>query len=137
MPNEEDGIETLTPGHFLIGGPLQALPDSSFSYKPMYLLRRWHLCQSLVCHFWSRRSLEYVTSLRRYIKWHKPSRNLKIGDLVVLQDDGRAPMKWPLFRVIEVNLGIDGIVRVATVKTCTGAYKRPIVKLAFILPSES
>ena len=34
---DEDGIEVLTPGDFLIGRPLCALPDHSFSFRPVSL----------------------------------------------------------------------------------------------------
>ena len=32
---DDDGIELLIPGHFLIGKPITALPDPQFSYKCM------------------------------------------------------------------------------------------------------
>ncbi len=51
---DDDGIEVLTPGHFLIGQPLSSIPDPSFSYRSVSLLRRWHLCQHLVRQFWKR-----------------------------------------------------------------------------------
>ena len=51
-PCDDDGIEPLTPGHFLIGKPLESLPDPPTSYRPLSLLRRWHLCQALIRHFW-------------------------------------------------------------------------------------
>ena len=54
LPADDDGIGALTPGHFLVGRPLEALPDSSFEYpNSLSLLKRWQLCQSLVRHFWN------------------------------------------------------------------------------------
>ena len=47
LPGDDDGVEALTPGHFLIGQPLQALPDLSFTYlEPLSSLRLWRLCQA-------------------------------------------------------------------------------------------
>ena len=69
LPEPSDGIEALTPGHFLIGKPLTALPDPPESRLPITMLRRWHLCQRLTSHFWSRWSKEYLTTLNRLTKW--------------------------------------------------------------------
>jgi len=84
LPDSDEGLEALTPGHFLIGRPLEALPDSSLAYQPNSLLRRWQLCQALVRHFWKRWSNEYMTHLARFTKWNNPNRNLQVGDLVCL-----------------------------------------------------
>ena len=66
-------IEALTPGHFLVGKPLEALPDPSISYKPVTVLRQWHLVQHILRQFWLRWSRKYLTTLRQLNKWHKPS----------------------------------------------------------------
>ena len=131
---DDEGVEVLTPGHFLIGQPLCALPDPSFSYRSVSLLRRWHLCQNLVRHFWQRWSAVYLLSLNKYNKWHHPSRNLAVGDVVVIKEDRTIPMTWTLARVMQVYPGKDGLVRVATVRTAKGTYKRPVNKLALLLP---
>ena len=132
----DDGVEALTPGHFLIGRPLEALPDPSFSYRSLSLLRRWHLCQALVRHFWERWSTEYLSSLQKFGKWHYRSKNLAVGDVVVLREDGMVPTKWPIARVTRVHTGRDGVVRVVEIKTATGTYTRPVMKVARLLPSE-
>ena len=54
LPVDDDGIEVVTPGLFLIGRPLESRPDPAFSYRSLSLLRHWHLCQALVRHFWHR-----------------------------------------------------------------------------------
>ena len=132
---DSDSVKALTPGHFLIGKPIESLPDTSFSYRALPLLRRWHLCQSIVRHFWQRWSAEYVTSLRRLTKWQHPTRNFQVGDIVVLQEDNLVPTKWPLALVMKVHVGNDKLVRVVTVKTSTGTYKRPTNKMALLLPT--
>lgn len=110
LPCEGDGIEVLTPGHFLIGRPLEALPDPPSSFQSMASLRRWNLCQAITCHFWNRWSADYFASLRKFSKWHKTSRNLKIGDVVLLKEDSLVPTKWPLGKVADLHPGRDGVV---------------------------
>ena len=134
-PQDDDGIEVLTPGHFLVGHPLCALPDPAASFRSVSLLRRWHLCQNLVRQFWQRWSSEYLTSLNKIYKWQHPSRNLAVGDVVVLREDGITPTKWPLGRVVEIYPGRDNLTRVASVRTAKGVYKRPITKMALLLPN--
>ena len=129
LPNSEEGFEALTPGHFLLGRPLELLPDPSSSYRSMSLLRRWNLCQALVRHFWKRWSTEYMVTLQKAAKWHQPRRNLSVGDLVVLREDNTTPTKWPLARVARIHPGKDGTVRVLTLKTPTGLYTRPVTKV--------
>ena len=40
LPHEEGNIEALTPGHFLVGKLLEAIPYPSFSYHNLSLLKR-------------------------------------------------------------------------------------------------
>ena len=138
LPSAEDsGINVLTPGHFLIGRPLEALPNPVAAYRAISLLKRWHLCQALLRHFWKRWSAEYLTQLQKMNKWHKPSRSsqISIGDVVVIREDETIPGQWPLARVIQIHPGKDKVVRVATVKTSQGnTYTRPIVKIVPLLP---
>ena len=88
LPEPDDGLEALTPGHFLIGRPLNALPDPSSSYQSCLLLKRWQLCQALVRNFWKRWFSEYFVQLRKFSKLNFPSRNFEVGDLVCLHEDG-------------------------------------------------
>ena len=131
---DEDGIDVLTPGHFLIGKPLCALPDPSYSFNSTSLLRRWHLCQNVIRHFWQRWSGEYLTALNKFNKWHYPSRNLTVGDIVILKEESLIPTNWPLAKVVQVYPGKDRIVRVVSVRTSKGTYKRPVSKIALLVP---
>ena len=133
---DDDGILALTPGHFLIGKSLTSLPDSQLSYRSVSLLKRWHLCQHLVRHFWERWSKEYLTTLNKYNKWRFPARNVAVGDIALLQESGTTPANWPLARIVQVHPGQDNLVRVVTVKTSQGTYTRPVAKIAILIPSE-
>ena len=73
----------------------------------------------------------------RLTKWSHPSRNLQVGDLVCVREDTLVPTKWPLARVVSGHPGEDGFVRVATLRTAKGTYKRPVTKIALLLPNDS
>lgn len=133
---DNEGIEVLTPGHFLIGQPLMAVPDPPSSYNTcasITLLRRWQLCQSIVRQFWSRWSSEYLINLNRLHKWRCPSRSIEVGDVVIIREDNTSPTQWPLARVIKIHKGKDGYVRVVDLKTLKGEYRCPVSKVVLLL----
>lgn len=84
LPDSADRTEALTPGHFLVGGPLEALPDLLPSYQLISLLCCWHLCQALVHHFWQRWSSEHLCHLHKFAKWNLRTQKLQVGDLMCL-----------------------------------------------------
>ena len=130
LPTSEDAnFEVLTLGHFLIGRPLEALPDCQDVSLQVNPLKRWHLCQTLIRHFWNRWSTEYITNLQRMTKWQTKNSNLAVGDVVIVQEKNSTPTRWPIARIIAVYPGRDGVVRVVDVKTATGTYTRPSVKI--------
>ncbi len=49
----DDGIEVLTPGHFLVGRALKSLPATDYSTRKINTLTRWNLCQRLTADVWS------------------------------------------------------------------------------------
>ena len=113
-----DGVTPLTPGHFLIGKPLQAYPETVITAEPS-LLKRWELCQVLTQHFWRRWSSEYLQSLQKSGKWHKSHPNLQVGDLVLMTDASIFKTQWTLGKVTATYPGKDGLVRAVDVQTET------------------
>ncbi|XP_054259832.1 uncharacterized protein LOC128984526 [Macrosteles quadrilineatus] len=103
-PNE---FEPLTPGHFLIGQPLVALPQADFTSTPMNRLSRWQLIQQTLQHFWNRWNLEYLHQLQQRQKWFVQNPNLKIGELVLIKDSNLPPASWLTARIIETHPGED------------------------------
>ena len=123
---DDDDTTALTPDHFLIGKPLVVLPDSQVSYRLISLLKQWHLCQQSVRHFWEHWHNEYLYALNKYNKWHFPTRNVTVGYVVIFQEMGTIPTKWPITRVIA-----DELVCVVTIKTIQGTYKRPVSEVPY------
>ena len=129
-----DGLEVLTPGHFLIGKALKSIPIELPMHLNINRLTHWNLWLRLSADFWERWVQEYVTQLQRYTKWIRPECSVETGDLVLLKDaDLFISRTWPLARVIEVHPGKDGYVRKATVKTVKGVYCRSVTKLVPLL----
>ncbi len=49
---------------------------------------------------------------------------------MLIKVDRLAPMQWRLGRILQLHPGKDGLVRVLTVKTSTGQFRRPVVKIS-------
>ena len=52
-----------------------------------------------------------------------------MNDLVWIVDAQNPRGYYPLGRIVSLKYGIDGIARSAEVRTKTGTYSRPVVKL--------
>lgn len=135
LSDDPGDYSALTPAHFLVGGSLMLPPEPDISTVATNRLKRWKLLTAQTQIFWKRWSREYLPQLQRRNKWIKPSRNIKSGDLAILRDEVLPLAKWTLVRVSKTHPGIDGVVKVVTVRTASGSeYKRPVIKLT-LLPS--
>lgn len=127
-------LECLTPGHFLIGQPLLAVPPRSPLDPGRSCLNRWKLLDQ--CHqaFWHRWSTEYLHTLQERSKWTTQRPNVSVNDMVVIRESQVPPLEWRLGRITEVIPGSDGTVRVVRLMTSRGEITRPVVKVV-ILPT--
>ena len=133
-PNPDDPIdaEPLTPSHLLLLRSNQSIPPGVFSEQDQYCQRRWRQIQYLANIFWKRWHREYLITLQQRHKWSYVSRNLKMGDLVLLTEENTHRGQWPLGRVTRVHKAKDGHVRSVEIKTKTSSLIRPITKLCFL-----
>ncbi|XP_062703578.1 uncharacterized protein LOC134286032 [Aedes albopictus] len=120
----------LTPGHFLIGRALVAIPEPTLEDVPVNRLTRWKYLQSLRQHFWKRWSNEYLNTLQARSKWHNGTPNVTPGLIVIIKEDNLPPQSWKLGRIVKVYPGKDLVVRVVDVETSTGVYRRSVSRLA-------
>ena len=129
MSSDPNDLRPLTSGHFLIGGPLTSLPQEDLSDERPARLSSWQHAQQMRQHFWRRWHKEYLNELTVRSKWHSGSANIAMGAVVLIKEDNAPPLQWKLARVIETYPGNDGVVRVVSVKTADGTYKRCVKKL--------
>jgi len=132
LSDDSDDLAALTPGHFLIGTALTAIPELSLQDVAATRLTRWQLLQKMRDHFWQRWSSEYLHSLSHRPKWRKAEPNVEVGCLCLVRSEATSPTRWPLARVIKVHPGEDGCVRVVTLRTATSEFTRPIAKLVLL-----
>ena len=124
-------MSALTPNHLLLlrQGPVP--PPGVFSSTDAYR-RRWKHVQFLVSQFWKKWLNEYLPELQRRQKWQNQTRNLQIGDVVLIVGENTPRSVWPLALVVKVHESKDGLVRSADVRTRTTVLTRPITKLVLL-----
>lgn len=117
MSDDPNDYEVLTPGHFLVGCPLKAVPDVDHSAIPHNRLHHWQQIQKLFQDLWKRWHVEYLSTLQSRGKWTNPPTKIKVGRLVVIKDENAPPIVWKTARIQELHPGSDGVVRVVTLRT--------------------
>ncbi|XP_058816988.1 uncharacterized protein LOC131680284 [Topomyia yanbarensis] len=127
--------EVLTPGHFLIGRPLVAVPQPSSEGVAINRLSRWQYLQRLRDDFWKVWKRDYLLGLQPRGKNRNSSPNIQPGMVVILEDKDSPPQSWKLGRVMRTYPGPDGLVRTADIKLGDSILRRPTSKLS-ILPIE-
>ncbi|XP_029055161.2 uncharacterized protein LOC114882438 [Osmia bicornis bicornis] len=132
VSDDPDDIAALSPGHFLIGSQINAVPESTLLEFAVNRLSRWQFLQQRLQLFWRLWSTQYLQRLQAIVKWHHPSNEIKVGTLVLITDECLPPGKWPMARVLKLLPGKDGLTRVVELKTATTTLTRPIAKLPLL-----
>jgi len=123
---ELDDEEALTPGHFLIGHKLTAIPTCN--EKNQRLARLYKQQQDLLDKFWRRWCKEYLLQLRTFHQVRNPGKypRVRVGDLVLLQEDVRPRHLWRKARIESLIPGRDGKVRSCAMKINGRKITRPV-----------
>lgn len=124
-----DDQNTLTPAHFLTGERLTTIPSGQTAAATSNLSKLYRLRQKIADDFWRRWTKDYLLELRSFHTRRNPrkSAELKIGDVVLLQEDHIRRHMWKLARVEGLRPGRDGVARTVLLRTTHGSQiARPI-----------
>ncbi|GFQ78102.1 putative pao retrotransposon peptidase superfamily [Trichonephila clavata] len=133
VSDDVSGPEALTLANFLLVGHKNDYP---FNFSELLnnsitresLLKRKYYQTKLLSQFWKKWKDNYLLNIRSFHHFPKPSveRNLRVGDVVILEGNTKSKFLWDLGRIAKVMQGSDGLVRSCVVKTKKGEFKRPV-----------
>lgn len=83
----------LTPAHFIIGRPINSVPDPNVLNINENRFSMYQIMQRIVQSFWSRWAKECISKLQQRQNWNKTADNLQVRRLVLLKEDNLPPCK--------------------------------------------
>jgi len=137
VSDDHRDFEPLTPNHLLLMRTGNSVAPDVFVTQDQFSRKRWRQVQYLADVFWRRWIREYLPTLQLRQKWINVSRNLEIGDIVIIMDDNVPRNSWSLGRVIETFSGADGLVRSVKLVTKSSTLTRPVHKLCLLEPIDT
>jgi hypothetical protein len=127
LSNDPNDLSYLTPGHFLVGEPLNAPAEFDLTDVNIHRLSRWQHVERIRQHFWKRWSNEYLTTLQKRTRWITSKDKVPhVGSLVLIKETNAPPLQWKLGRITQLHPGPDKVVRVVSVKCNSSEFKRSI-----------
>ena len=109
-------LNALTPNALLKGSIDASLPLDAFIKSDGYR-KSWRKVGYMTNEFWARWLKCYLPTLQQRTKWLKQTRNLKVGDLVLITDEPRCQGYWPMGLIEEVFSDDVNVVRSAKIRT--------------------
>ena len=130
----------LCPNDLLIGRCSSKVPQGPFSENTS-IQKRFSFVQKIADSFWLKWTRNYFPSLLVQQKWHHNKRNVRKGDIVIIQDKDAPRGNWKLGRVSNAIKGIDGNVRRLEIQYKVkdnelSTIQRSVQNTIVILPSE-
>lgn len=132
VSDETQSKNPLTPNHFLTSRGsnfLGSVVEDVANINAKVLDLRMRTCQSRLNDFWEVWKLEYLRSLSPVVRKSKGQCPLKVGNIVLIQDDRVPRLQWPLGKVTRLLPGKDNKVRCVELLTSKGTKVRSIQKL--------
>ena len=129
LSNDPHTSTYLSPGHFLIGDPLTQLPTADLTNVKHNRLSRWQSFKQQLQLFWNQWSTDYIHELQRRQHWQHSTPTYELVRLYSSRTTAR-PLHWPTATIINVHPGPDGKIRVVTIKSARGTFKRPLSKMS-------
>lgn len=127
-----EDLESLTPLHFILGGPARVPQPGSFEDSDLNARQRWRQTRRLADMFWSRWLKEYVSILQYRRDPRGRGQAPQVGDLVLIADENLPRNSWPKGRIEATYPGKDGVIRVVEVRTKAGNMRRPVKKIVVL-----
>ncbi|KAJ8968554.1 hypothetical protein NQ317_001752 [Molorchus minor] len=127
VSDDANDLVALTPAMFLRDQPNADMPDCDEIDKAS-LSRKVRNQQRLRDDLRKRFRLEYLGQLKLLCE-KRSNVSVKLGDVVLIENDSVKRIEWPIGRVVELLPGKDGCIRLVRVKTVRGELLRPVQRL--------
>ncbi|GBO41698.1 hypothetical protein AVEN_214366-1 [Araneus ventricosus] len=132
-----DDFETLSPGHFLIGRPINGIVEPLLSEIKETRLSKWQKITKFSQSVWKVWKRDYLCNLQQRYKWKFKVNDVKVGTLVLMKNENLPGTKWLLGRISELFHGKDNQIRVVNIKLPNGTVLKRNVRDVAILPTEN
>ena len=139
-PTDPSDGTYLCPNDLLLGRATTRVPAGPFKEQTNHK-QRFEFVQQVVNSFWKKMTRDYFSALTIRPKWHVQRRNVKVGDVVLMQDSNSVRGEWKLARVSKIVSGGDGNVRNCEVQykhsSSVGKFttlKRAVQRLIVVVP---